>query len=628
MRHVNRSSVSPWWLPGLVLLRTGAVVACVASGAGTGCIGAVDYVPTGGAGAGGAATGVGVGGAGAGSGAGGVVVSEAPCTGPADPRLVVAPQRILRLTMVEVVNTIRSLIDATAATSILNDGGFGQIGNEQDRSFPPLNGTREGVQIDDAKFLTLDGIAAKVGKYVFDNFATVTKCPATPTDACATTYLNNLAASAYRRPLTSGEQSRLTGLYNGLKTMNVNGYAITSTIQEATQNAVYAILSSPQMLYRTELGTTPAAATATSPAGVPLTQNELATELAFFLTDAPPDATLLDLANRGMLTAANVPAQVSRIMATQAAKDWLSTIMFTFYKLNLLYNVATTVDGSLFPEFNGQLLTDMHTEAQKFLDNALWGGNLVDLLTSRTTFLNSNLASVLYKVPVPAGASATNFVQTTLPADQRAGMLTNAGFLTSRARSNRGSVVARGLVIQETMLCIVTPGPPDSLKSAVAAAMNSLDTQTVHQQVASRANGICGACHSHFDPFGLVLDNYDDIGKYRTIDDLGGPVDSTTSMPVELGGEPVTNAIDFAQKLAANPGFTNCMAETVLQYAMTDIFSAPVNVPTLPGITPVVAGCATADVAQRYGSATTKTFGDIVRAVAASPAFALRTPAL
>jgi hypothetical protein len=61
---------------------------------------------------------------------------------------------------------------------------------------------------------------------------------------------------------------------------------------------------------------------------------------------------------------------------------------------------------------------------------------------------------------------------------------------------------------------------------------------------------------------------------------------------------------------------------------MTDIFSAPVNVPTLPGITPVVAGCATADVAQRYGSATTKTFGDIVRAVAASPAFALRTPAL
>src|SRR5581483_12321200 len=195
-------------------------------------------------------------------------------------------------------------------------------------------------------------------------------------------------------------------------------------------------------------------ATATTPAGIPLTQSELATELAFFLTDAPPDPMLLDLVNRGMLTQANLAAQVNRILGTQAARDWMTTIMFTFYKLNLLYNVANTVDGGLFPDFNAQLLTDMHTESQKFLDNALWNGNLVDLLTSRTTFLNSNLASVLYKVPPPAGASATNFVQTTLPADQRSGMLTNAGFITSRARSNRGSVVARGLVIQETMLCM------------------------------------------------------------------------------------------------------------------------------------------------------------------------------
>jgi hypothetical protein len=614
----------------LVSRRSLPAMAALWTALAAGCIGVVGSdrsgLPNPGAGTGGGNS-TGAGGSPV-SGMGGMVVSEPACTGPADPRLVVAPQRILRLTMMEVVNTVRSLIDATAATAILNNGGFGELNNEQLRSFPPLNGTREGVQIDDAKFLTLDGIAAQVAQYVFDNFATVTKCTGTATDACATSYINALAAKAYRRPLASAEQTRLTGLYNQLRSMNVNGYTITSTVQEATQNAVYAILSAPQMLYRTEFGGTAVAATATSPAGVQLTQSELATELAFFLTDSPPDQTLLDAAASGSLTAANIPTQVNRLLATQAAKDWLSTIMFTFYKLNLLYNVSNTVDGTKFPEFNGQLLIDMHTEAQKFLDNALWKGNLVDLLTSRTTFLNTNLASVLYNVPAPTGATATNFVQTTLPADQRAGMLTNAGFLTSRARSNRGSVVARGLVIQETMLCMVTPGPPDNIKAAVAAAMGSLDTQTVHQQVAARATGVCGNCHSHFDAFGLVLDNYDNIGRYRTIDDLGMPVDATTTMPVELGGEPLMNAVDFAQKLAANPGFTNCMAETVLQYAMTDLSSAPVDVPTLPGITPVVAGCATADVAQRYNAASTKTFSDVVRAVAASPAFTLRTQAL
>jgi len=622
MQHAKRPLplVSRRWLPAVATatLWTGLLAGCIGS------IGTETGLPNPGGTAG---NGAGAGGHN-GGGMGGVIADQPPCTGPTDPRLVVAPQRILRLTMMEVVNTVRSLIDATAATAVLNNGGFGQLGNEQDRTFPPLNGTREGVQIDDAKFLTLDGIAAQVAQYVFDNFTTVTKCAASATDSCATSYLNTLAAKAYRRPLTSGEQTRLTGLYNQLRSQNVNGYTITATVQEATQNAVYALLSSPQMLYRTELGGTPVAATATAPAGVPLTQNELATELAFVLTDAPPDQTLLDAANAGTLTPANLPAQVNRLLATQPAKDWLSTIMFTFYKLNLLYNVANTVDGTKFPEFNGQLLTDMHTEAQKFLDNTLWNGKLVDLLTSRTTFLNSNLASVLYNVPVPTGATATNFVQTTLPADQRAGMLTNAAFLTSRARSNRGSVVARGLVIQETMLCMVTPGPPDSIKGLVATAMGNLDTQTVHEQVAARAGGICGSCHSHFDPFGLVLDNYDNIARYRTIDDLGNPVDATTSMPAELGCEPVMNAVDFAQKLAANDGFTNCMAETVLQYAMTDLYSAPVDVPTLPGITPVVAGCATADVAQRYGAASTKTFSDMVRAVTASPAFTLRAQTL
>ena len=79
----------------------------------------------------------------------------------------------------------------------------------------------------------------------------------------------------------------------------------------------------------------------------------------------------------------------------------------------------------------------MGIEARKFLDNALWNGNLTDLLLSRTAFLNTSLAANIYEVPVPAGATATSFVQTTLPADQRSGLLTNAAFLTARARSGR-----------------------------------------------------------------------------------------------------------------------------------------------------------------------------------------------
>src|SRR5262245_5478434 len=61
-------------------------------------------------GAGGAA-----GGAAAAGGAGG---PAAACTGASDPRLVVAEQRILRLTTNETLNTVRYLIDDTEATAL------------------------------------------------------------------------------------------------------------------------------------------------------------------------------------------------------------------------------------------------------------------------------------------------------------------------------------------------------------------------------------------------------------------------------------------------------------------------------------------------------------------------------
>ena len=61
------------------------------------------------------------------------------------------------------------------------------------------------------------------------------------------------------------------------------------------------------------------------------------------------------------------------------------------------------------------------------------------------------------------------------------------------------------------------------------------------------------------------------------------------------------------------------MARTLLQYAMVD-YTGPVEIP----FPPERPGCATADVVQRYQRGSGKTFGDLVRATAAAPAFVLR----
>ena len=159
----------------------------------------------------------------------------------------------------------------------------------------------------------------------------------------------------------------------------------------------------------------------------------------------------------------------------------------------------------------------------------MWNGKVMDLITSKKAFLNSNLATMIYNVPMPSGATPTNFVETTLPEDQRAGMLTNAGFITRAARATGVGVVPRGLAVKALFLCLETPPPPDELRvegGPIDMQVKMLDQMTAREQVESRATTPpCNACHPSFDPYGLVLDWYDVVGRFRTVDDLGQPVD-------------------------------------------------------------------------------------------------------
>jgi hypothetical protein len=597
MRYARRLSTSKWQL-------LGALPLCAALA--LGCHGTVGDVGSPGAGGNGA---------GGNNGTGGM---DVPCSGPSDPRMLPASQRILLLTSAEMINTISYLFGATEATAIKTAGMF-NVTLDSDRTFPPAEGEPVKQITDTPTLQPISNMALAVAQYVNDNFATVTGCT-TASDTCAQTYLTTLAAKAYRRQLTSAETTRFSTLYTNLRSQIVNGYAVTATIQQATQYSVYALLMTPQLLWRWEIGNS--ATTSTSPPGMYLTDDELASNVSFFLTDQPPDDMLLAAAKAGTLRS-NLASHITRILATQQSKDWMRTVMEIYYLLNALPKVINTIDGTKFPLLSAGLLSDMQTESQMFLDNTLWNGKLTDLLTSRTTYLNTYLAENIYKVPDPAGATLTNFVQTTLPSDQRSGILTNAGFITRAARPDGGSVVSRGLAVRDTMLCLTSAGPPDNLAATISAAKSALATQTVQQQVAYRASiPICASCHSNFDPYGLVLDYYDNLGTYRTTDDLGMPVDAHTTLPAVVGGATVQNAIDLSNQLSKSPAFINCMAASMLQYAMVDE-TAPVQLPLIPS----QSGCAAADVVSRFQSTSTQTYTDLIKATAASPAFVLRAAA-
>jgi hypothetical protein len=569
--------------------------------------------------AGGAGTSAGGGGAGGAAG-------EAACAGPADPRVVVAPQRTVALTGQEVTSSIGLLFDPTAAALV----AAGLVFSETDLVFPPA--VTDQYWAYDEKPTRLAAAAGQVAGYVADRFATLSGCAAPATDDCARPYLDALAEKAYRRPLSPDEQDALHALYAGLRAGAVDGGADADadagapSVEQAAAGVVRAILTATPFLYRSEMGD-PNAPPSTSPPGIPLTEYELASALSFFLGDVPPDQALLDAARAGTLSR-DLAAHVDRLLATPASRAWLTTVMLVYFGLNKIPDLVSVVDPTVYPQVSDELVADMQEEAQRFLDHTLWNLDLTALVSSRTTFLNSTLATTTYHVPVPPGADETTFVETTLPAGERAGLLTNAGFIALRTTADSDAssftVIHRGEMVMNRMLCRTTEPETEDLLPAIEATVRLYPTQTLEQQTATRLGmPVCASCHQHFDPYGVLLDAYDGLGGYRLVDQ-NGPIDTRTTLPPELGGAAISRMVDLGPVLAASPAFTDCMASSLLSYALPNVYDEAIFRPSRPGETPVVAGCATAAVTGPLATGGAATFTDLVRAVALSKTFGLR----
>lgn len=531
-------------------------------------------------------------GGGSGSGNSGGGPTTAPlCTGE-----VVVPKRLVRLTFNQVQASVSSLLGSAAGSMIATTY---EIGDLKQRTFPPLLSAREGANITEVQWNKGDGVAQASGKYVLDNFATVTGCGATPTEACGHDYLLKLAERAFRRPLVDQERTRLAQLETETK-------AAGATVQEAVQYGVYAILEAPQFLYRTELGTDANQDGALAP-------YELASQLAFFLTDAPPDQQLLDAAARGGLaTSADIEAQATRLLGTAGAQANFEAAMFAYFSLPNLDTIV--IDQARVPEWGDGLRNSMYHESELFLRDVLWNAPLGDLLVSRRTTINAALASLYGVAFPPAGSTpgADGFATATLP-DVRAGLLTQAGFLTSRARPDQQSVVGRGLLVNASLLCAQNPAFPESLQATIAMVSATLENATEKQKADYRAsNAPCMTCHPNFDPYGLVLESFDLIGKYRTMDAQGRPIDTNVKLPAAAGGAMISSARQLAEELAGDGAFARCMAKNLIGFALADRAVG-------------VSDCPTDAVVRRYQAGSDKGFGALLTEIAVSNTLSQRT---
>jgi hypothetical protein len=424
------------------------------------------------------------------------------------------------------------------------------------------------------------------------NLGTLLSC-ATPNAACVETFIRNKVARAFRRPLTDTEVQDILALYN-----------LGTTPSEGVQVLLEYVLQSPNFLWRTELaGTNPTAASA-SPQ--PLGPFEIASALGFLFLDSVPDDALWADAVAGTLTTpAAEAAQVDRLMALPTTKTTLANMVGSWLSIHKIQ--ATVKDATLFPQFTSSVRDELLQSSQLFLQDVVLGGTLTDFVTSSRIYLNAELAGI-YGI---GGVTGTSLVPVDVGLPQwSGGILTQPAILTeSNTHPDRGDVVHRGLFIYNSMICGAPIPPPPSSAAAVNASLPA--TATERDRATFRdSNPSCLGCHRTFDPFGLLTERYDPIGRYVDKDASGQPIDqsATISVGTSLDG-PANGLGDLIARLKSSRQFADCTAGKLVNIALGRVVTTDNS-------------CALQSVRDQFAKA--ESFTGLIRAVATSQAFLTR----
>jgi hypothetical protein len=468
---------------------------------------------------------------------GGMGGAGAPSTG--KPGYAPSPT-LRRLTLSQYENSVRDLLGVQADVSKLTP-------------LTPLNGLRaiaaSTLALPERDVETFHNLADTLTAQVFSEPTARQKlvgCDAKQA-ACREQFLLTLGRRAFRRPLSSDERTRYVALLEKAATSTGDGWL-------GLQVVTGALLQSPHMLYRVELGEVDPK----DKAQRRLTDLELASRLSYFLWNSTPDAELLDAAETGKLaTSDGIAVQAKRLLASPRASEAIDELFSDYLQLGGLD--ALTKLPETYPSATPTLAAALRTETLMTLRELVFKRALDfrEVFTTPKTFVNGELAK-LYGVRT---SSADKFTEIDLPGDgPRAGLLLQGSFLALHAHPTRSSPTLRGKFIRESLLCQSIPPPPNNVETTLP---DTAGAKTAREKLAAhRENAACAGCHAMMDPMGLALEHFDGIGAYRQSEN-GLNIDASG----ELDGTAFEDARGLATALAEHPDLASCFVKTVLRYA-------------------------------------------------------------
>jgi mono/diheme cytochrome c family protein len=372
--------------------------------------------------------------------------------------------------------------------------------------------------------------------------------------ACAEKILATLTRHAYRRPTTAVDVEAPLSFYR--KSRQSGG-----SFDDGIRVAVARVLASPNFLYRIEKD--PAEARAGTSHRV--TDVELASRLSFFLWSSVPDDKLLDLASAGRLREpGTLAAQVQRMLDDERSDALIQNFAGQWLQLRNL-EAKVSPDLMLFPEFDDNTRKGFRKETEMLFANVMRNHrSALELMSADYTFLDERLARH-YGI---AGVYGPQFRQVKVTDPNRRGLLGHGSILSMTSVATRTSPVFRGKYVLSTFLNTPpSPAPPNVPSLEESNVGTATTPKTVRAQLElHRKNAPCTTCHRVMDPIGFALENFDPVGKWRTLGPDGAPLDVAGTL---VDGTQVNGPVELRQAILSRPNaLVTVITERLLTYAL------------------------------------------------------------
>ncbi len=366
--------------------------------------------------------------------------------------------------------------------------------------------------------------------------------------------VSKFAERAWRRPVRSEEVDRLMKLVGKTQSLGEN-------FEGSVRMALVAVLSSKSFIYLEE-----GSARKPSPT---LSDWELASRLSYFLWSAMPDEHLIELARSGKLhNPDTLRAEVKRLLADPKATAFADSFPRQWLQLRRVGMFPP--DKVLYPDYDDNLEHSMVAETLAFFADVLHrNGSLREFLDSDWTMLNERLATH-YGIERIRGDEMQRV--SLKPDDHRGGLLTQGSVLGLTSDGTRHRPVHRGVWVLDAIIGRPAPPPPANVPALSTPAPDARKTTVREKLEQHRADPNCNACHTKIDPLGIAFDNYDAIGRWRTVETMkdGTGADPKLDASGTLGdGRSFKDAADLKKLLLSDTDkFAAAVTEKLATYAL------------------------------------------------------------